>query len=272
MQKQYPDWLALPRLLYAWLLVSLIMLLLLQRLRSPTMLLLHLTPLCLVLHSPTNIICIALLLVFLKQRLFADFCPLATILTARAAFFYLGNSGSLATIKVGAGYTGVGAYSPGVVTTLLAVHTYSGPLLVYAHYAAWSATASGLRSPCRQDMQRCRVEDDSSPEEHGRRHVESDRRLKELESRPLGGNERREDVGAAESLATYYFYVMGGQVIVMSLLCTGMRFHLFVWTVFSPKLLYLGMELVVTTTFLVVFALLQENEKGGTCLKIMKGK
>jgi ethanolaminephosphotransferase len=142
-------------------------------------------------------------------------CPaIATVVTAKAAFFYLGNSNSLATINVGAGYIGVGTYWPAIVTALLAVHTYTGPLLVYAHYAAYN----GYR-----------------------------------------GHRRDAPGEAAAALVETYFYLAAGQLAVMSVLCTVLRFHLFVWTVFSPKLLYLGMELIVTTTFLVVYTFLDSG-------------
>jgi hypothetical protein len=218
LQKHYPESLTLPRLLYAWLLVSLaVQLHQSERGKHQQLVLRLLLPLCLILHSPTNIICLGLLLALLEiLRLFIHrqhSAPLTTVLVAKAAFFYLGNSNGLATINVAAGYTGIGTYWPAIVTSLLAIHTFTGPLLVYAHYAAYDGYRfSGL----------------------------ADR------------------IAPSAVLAEVYFYVAGGQALLMSVLCTALRFHLFVWTVFSPKLLYIGMELIVTTTFLVVYALIEK--------------
>ena len=114
-------------------------------------------------------------------------------LVARASFFYLGNSNSLSTIDVTAGYTGLTGYSSLPVVVLLAVHTFSGPLLTYAFFT-----------------------------------------------------ERREDTVLAE---TAFFASTWLDLVVFSALCILMRFHLFVWTVFSPKLLYFGMELIVFNCF-----------------------
>jgi len=218
LQKHYPESLTLPRLLYAWLLVSLAVQLHQSESGKHQQLLLRLLlPLCLILHSPTNIICLGLLLALLEiLRLFIhrnQSAPLTTVLVAKAAFFYLGNSNGLATINVAAGYIGVGAYWPAIVTSLLAIHTFTGPLLVYAHYAAYDGyPSSGLANR----------------------------------------------IAPSAALAEVYFYVASGQALLMSVLCTALRFHLFIWTVFSPKLLYIGMELIVTTTFLVVYALIEK--------------
>jgi ethanolaminephosphotransferase len=216
LQKHFPHLLLLPRLVYGLILGSTM----LENPRERRQHLLQIVVLlACVLHTPANVICIGLLLCLLdilvgcRQILAVSPQPnfndsydvlgrqkaLATVLMAKVAFFYLGNSNGLATVSVAAGYTGVAAYWPPVVGSLLAIHTYSGPLIVYAHYAATNGRT------------------------------------------------------AAAVLAETYFYLAAGQAAVFSLLCTALRFHLFVWTVFSPKLLYMGMELIVTTAFFVVY-------------------
>jgi len=47
----------------------------------------------------------------------------------QAMYFSLGNSNSLASIDVSAGYVGLGDYVPGVVGPLMFVATYCGPIL-----------------------------------------------------------------------------------------------------------------------------------------------
>ena len=49
---------------------------------------------------------------------------------------------------------------------------------------------------------------------------------------------------------------LGLELTVFSLLASLLRHHLFVWTVFSPKLLYLGMQLVMLTLLATLVAAL----------------
>ena len=159
---------------------------------------------CLLLHSETNVISILVLLCYLhalKPVLCAMPDNTASViiwLVAKSSFFYLGNSNGLATINVGAGYTGLTGYSPVIVTVLLAVHTYSGPLIVYSYCLTYWDKGLLLRT---------------------------------------------------------YFWSTWSSLLVFSLLCVLMRYHIFVWTVFSPKLLYFGMELVVFSVFITMYSL-----------------
>ena len=159
--------------------------------------------LCYLLHSQCNVICLFLLLCLLhllQQQQWSDKAQGGMIsLVARASFFYLGNSNSLSTIDVTAGYTGLTVYNSLAVVVLLAVHTFAGPLLTYAFFM-----------------------------------------------------ERRGNAAWAE---TAFFASCWLDLVVFSALCILMRYHLFVWTVFSPKLLYFGMELVVFNCFFLVIKL-----------------
>ena len=153
--------------------------------------------LALLLHSDVNIILIAILVLQLKLLLPVlgnipePFRSLATLLVMKVAFFYLGNSNSLASIQVGAAYTGVASFHPVTVTSLLALHTYTGPLLV-----------ASLPSP----------------------HTSS-----------------------SQLVSVLLLYTLT-EMTLFCAISTAMRHHLFVWTVFSPKLLYLGMNLIVYST------------------------
>merc|ERR1719510_1763927 len=104
-----------------------------------------------------------------------------------ALYFNMGNSNGLASIDVGSAYVGVTSFNPMIVGTLLALGTFSGPIL-------WILMAAS---------------DD----------------LNELPSS---------------------FVVFRGLEITAYLVIVLLhRHHLFVWTVFSPKLLYLGMAVLV---------------------------
>ena len=157
------------------------------------------TLLTFLLHSPTHLPVLALLLLHLHllqptlSTLHPSVQPLVHLLLARVTFFQLGGSNSLATIDVGAGYTGLTHFNPVLVTLLMAVHTYSGALIT-------------------------------------------------LLSAPVNTS------SLLQALPT----TLGLELTTFCLVATLLRHHLFVWTVFSPKLLYLGMHLVVLTCIATV--------------------
>ena len=159
---------------------------------------------CYLLHNQSNVICIFLQVCMLKLLAFSKVsCDNETkaviyCIVAKCSFFYLGNSNALSTIDVGAGYMGLTQYNAVAVIVLMAVHTYTGPLITFA-YALQSI---------------------------------------------------RRDV-----LLKVYFTQIWLDLLVFCVLCIGLRYHIFVWTVFSPKLLYFGMELIVMISFLIIFHL-----------------
>ena len=166
----------------------------------------------LVVHSDTNILVLSLIVLQITllhpvfNTLHHSVRPLAYIWLGRVAFFYLGNSNSLSSIDVGAGYAGMEYFSPVIVSALLAVHTYSGPLLGIVGYATQTDSLVSLYN--------CLV----------------------------------------VSLSL--------ELSVFAVLSTLLRYHLFVWTVFSPKLLYEGMHLLVMTLIISAVALLHGKEDG----------
>ena len=164
--------------------------------------------LMLVVHNDINIIVISLtvfqflLLHPLFSNLHQSIRPLAYIWLGRVSFFYLGNSNSLSSIDVGAGYAGMDQFSPVLVSAMLALHTYSGPVLGIVSYAP-----------------------------------QADR---------------------LDSLYNCLYVSLSAELSVFAVLSTMLRYHLFVWTVFSPKLLYEGMYLLVITILITVLALLHQ--------------
>ena len=56
-----------------------------------------------------------------------------------------------------------------------------------------------------------------------------------------------------ENLLEAYIFSTWLDLVVFAILCLVFRYHIFVWTVFSPKLLYFGMELVVINLFIALF-------------------
>ena len=153
---------------------------------------------CCVLHSETNIFCIVIFIVMLK--LLNTKNPVMFYILGKCLHFYLGNSNSLASIQVGAGYTGLSEYHAIPVICLLAVHTYSGLLITYSY---------AIMNGCTQIM-------------------------------------------------SLHFYKTLCDILLFCILSVMMRYHIFVWSVFSPKLLYFGMELVVFIAFSSLYYLFIE--------------
>ena len=107
---------------------------------------------------------------------------------------------------MGAAYVGISSFNPIIVGSLLAINTYSGPIL-------WTILSF----------------------------------LKEEKS----------------SYSSFLFF-RGLEIALYLVVVTSLRQHLFVWTVFSPKLLYLGMAVTVTNilhTILTPLKYAKENKK-----------
>ncbi|XP_013405157.1 GPI ethanolamine phosphate transferase 2 [Lingula anatina] len=131
-----------------------------------------------------------------------------------AAFFYQGNSNSITTVDVSAGYVGLDGYSPVLIGTLMCAATYAGPVFWFLALL-----------------------------------------VKLTERRVLRGKVGKQLKESFLQLACLLILSQSIPNAVYTVLVTLQRYHLFVWSVFSPKLLYQGMTLLVT--FLqVVFILM----------------
>ncbi|XP_052774219.1 GPI ethanolamine phosphate transferase 2-like isoform X2 [Mya arenaria] len=140
----------------------------------------------------------------------------------QAVFFQQGNSNSLSTVDVSAGYVGLAGYQSTVVGVLLFCSTYAGPgfwLIALVKYHL--------------ELGQTQTTDKADTDTINHQYPSPTPRFALLTSVHSLLTER---------LVTLLFYC----VVVSS-----QRYHLFVWTVFSPKLLYEGM----LTLVFVVFAL-----------------
>ncbi|XP_012271905.1 GPI ethanolamine phosphate transferase 2 isoform X2 [Orussus abietinus] len=113
-------------------------------------------------------------------------------------YFYQGNSNSLATIDIAAGYVGLESYRPVFIAALITINTYSAPVLAYLTLIHW-------------------VTQETS----------------KVLSRTMWTIARNLIVCRLLPTAVYTI------VVVIQ------RHHLFVWSVFSPKLLYEAMHCAV---------------------------
>ncbi|KAI0230579.1 GPI ethanolamine phosphate transferase 2 [Lamellibrachia satsuma] len=132
----------------------------------------------------------------------------------QAAFFYQGNSNSLATVDLSAGYIGLEEFNLPMVIGLLYLATYAGPiywvlsLMVHLNKQVSQVTSPMDRSPSTALLQVCFT------------------------------------LALTRALP----------VAVYLVLVTIERYHLFVWSVFSPKLLYETVHTLLTLSLVICLA------------------
>ncbi|XP_048219862.1 GPI ethanolamine phosphate transferase 2 isoform X5 [Perognathus longimembris pacificus] len=64
-----------------------------------------------------------------------------------------------------------------------------------------------------------------------------------------------------------YALICSVPVATYIILVTSLRYHLFIWSVFSPKLLYEGMHLLITAALCVLFTAMDQSGPTRVCLK-----
>lgn len=131
----------------------------------------------------------------------------------QAFFYFQGNSNSIATVDISAGFVGLDAYMEIPAMFLTAFATYTGPVLWASHLVNFLSSETSS--------------------------------------------------GSSLSHACFcYALICSFPVSAYIILVTSLRYHLFIWSVFSPKLLYEGMHLLITAAICVFFtAMDQTNPK-----------
>ncbi|XP_057561226.1 GPI ethanolamine phosphate transferase 2 isoform X2 [Hippopotamus amphibius kiboko] len=130
----------------------------------------------------------------------------------QAFFYFQGNSNSIATVDISAGFVGLDAYMEIPAVFLTAFATYSGPVLWASHLVNFLASEASS--------------------------------------------------GPALSHACFcYALLCSAPVSVYIVLVTSLRYHLFIWSVFSPKLLYEGTRLLVTAAVCVCFTAVDQTHR-----------
>ncbi|XP_051890500.1 GPI ethanolamine phosphate transferase 2 isoform X9 [Pristis pectinata] len=130
----------------------------------------------------------------------------------QASFYFQGNSNSIATVDISAGFVGFEDYVelPAIFLTIYA--TYIGPLLWAVHLTCYMSS------------------------------------------------ERSRYSSAAVGHSCYCFILLRAiPASVYVILITSLRYHLFIWSVFSPKLLYEGMHTFVTGAVCVMFTAMDQK-------------
>ena len=156
-------------------------------------------------------------------------------------------------MDVSAGYIGLEDYQPVLIGILMALSTYSGPIF-------W--TISLLKTLTEKRCLHPRdkkasleeatnpVKASQHPDKNSSKIINVHRSNKEDEDQ-----ERELSSGILE-ICFVLVLTRALPLAVYTVLVSAQRYHLFVWTVFSPKLLYEGMHtLVVSILMLVLLAI-----------------
>lgn len=175
-------------------------------------------------HKPHNIFLNALLLftcakvnstirTLFKHQSYDTILLIATVAhfwIGKCFFFYQGNSNSLASIDLNAGYVGLSHFNFAAVTIMLTINTYSGPILAFLVLIYHEIDADHDHTTTR------------SSAGHENKYTSN-----------VSGVLSILSILIAFPISFYYFIVI------------LFRNHLFVWSVFSPKLLYEVYHLVL---------------------------
>ncbi|XP_020292494.1 GPI ethanolamine phosphate transferase 2 isoform X2 [Pseudomyrmex gracilis] len=158
---------------------------------------------------PTQILAHSTIDVVLRASNLFDLDVFAHCWLGNVFYFYQGNSNSLASVDVAAGYVGLRSYIPLVTGAYLIINTYSAPVLSYFLLIYY-------------------------------------RQLNQIYCTDTVVRTSRTYIAWRLLTITFYMIVV-----------TSQRNHLFVWSVFSPKLLYEAMYSVVMcfSTLLVLIVL-----------------
>ena len=156
-------------------------------------------------------------------------------------------------MDVSAGYIGLEDYQPVLIGILMALSTYSGPIFWTISLLKALLEIRSVLSP----------KDKQASLEEITKLVESSRHLHKNSSKlvHVHRSNKEEQILKKElssDLLEICFVLVLTRALplaVYTVLVSAQRYHLFVWTVFSPKLLYEGMHtLVVSIIVLVLLA------------------
>ncbi|XP_033637019.1 GPI ethanolamine phosphate transferase 2-like [Asterias rubens] len=146
---------------------------------------------------------VGVVLPWLQMRAWA--VALVHVWMGQASFFAQGNSNSIATVDISAGYVGMSSYVHSVAGLLTCISTYAGPILWMLSLFAYTA------------------------KHHSQRY-------------------RSAILEVTHTLALTRALPLAFYTVLVSF----QRYHLFVWSVFSPKLLYDTMHTYVVTAGIAV--------------------
>jgi ethanolaminephosphotransferase len=201
----------------------------------------------LLVHKPHNLLLFSFFSVIarfsidvLASQDMSDNSLWSTVLTfiwlGKSSWFSLANSNSLATIDISGAYTGLASYNEAVVAVLTFVIGYSGPIYFFVACVV-----------CLIQRQRTICVLEKHPERTFLRRV----------------------VWDLLRVPTIELLLRSLSLLVFNIIITAMRYHLFIWTVFSPKYFYeIFHTLFVAFNFVVIAGLAFRLKSGSKQKKV----
>lgn len=159
-----------------------------------------------------------------------------------------GNSNSLSTIDVSVGFIGLEDYQLIFGSLLVLLSTYSGPIF-------WIIALLQIVAECSETNCESNLHDEFS------KSVE--KKTKGQEAMPLDHQNYLETTVrkkfSRDILEVCFVLVLTRTLplAVYTVMVCAQRYHLFVWTVFSPKLLYEGLHTMVVSTVVLMLLLVR---------------
>ncbi|CAD1478308.1 unnamed protein product, partial [Heterotrigona itama] len=173
------------------------------------------------LHQPHSVILLPFQIIFstviyeiIKNDITQNIWVLLYTWIGNVFYFYQGNSNSLATVDVAAGYVGVQSYMPFINGSLLIINTYAAPLLSY-FLLIYHAILQHSYDTCETIVRISKI------------------------------------------YITWRLLPVAIYTIIISI----QRHHLFVWSVFSPKLLYEAVHTTVICSAVFIMLILATIQK-----------
>ncbi|KAF3420554.1 hypothetical protein E2986_01438 [Frieseomelitta varia] len=173
------------------------------------------------LHQPHSVILLPFQIIFssviyeiIKNDITQNSWVLLYTWIGNVFYFYQGNSNSLATVDVAAGYVGVQSYMPFINGSLLIINTYAAPLLSY-FLLIYHAILQHPYNTCETIVRISKI------------------------------------------YTTWRLLPVAIYTIIISI----QRYHLFVWSVFSPKLLYEAVHSTVICSAVFIVLILATIQK-----------
>jgi ethanolaminephosphotransferase len=175
---------------------------------------------------------------------------MSTLLFSHVYYFCMGGSNSISSLDLSNAYNGVADYNIAAVGVLLFASNWAGPI--------WWCSAAVLLMTTKSSKPSKRPlpasEDDKDWVIVEREKLRDDALAATKEARDKRDQMLNSNSGAwLDHIASMTFFIACGLIAVMAA-CTALRTHLFIWTVFSPKYLYImawaiGWHLIINIMF-----------------------
>ncbi|KAI8049033.1 hypothetical protein BDF22DRAFT_746437 [Syncephalis plumigaleata] len=184
-----------------------------------------------------------------------------TLALQHAAFFVLGNSNALSSVELNNAYIGLTSFIPAIVGLLAFICNWSGPIWwMVASMLALSYLIESDTSVATANQQSLSSTNIFNGDDINEQYSEEKSQLtKHLNNSPRSSctpiNNWTRSIIILLWINKLFFSI---SLLCLSIAVTILRYHLFIWTVFSPKYLYqafwMGFHLVMTSAWLVCLA------------------